>query len=471
MSKAKRNFGLIGLGNMGRNLALNLADHGVPLGVYNRSTDKTDRFMADQVGERDIVAGRSLSELVGSLERPRSLLLMVSAGKAVDAVLGELTPLLEKDDLVIDGGNSFFSNTDRRIKEINAKGLLYLGMGVSGGESGARHGPSMMPGGDYKGYQLVSGALEKAAAQVKGEPCVAYLGPGSAGHYVKMVHNGIEYAFMELIAESYDLLRRGLGLPLEEIQPIYRKWDQGPLSSYLIQITADILGESDPDSDDFILEMISDRASQKGTGRWTSDQALELQMPTPSIDAAVTMRNLSTHQKLRGRLEQDLGRPERLDMDAAALAPLLENALFAGLILSFSQGMSLLGQASQSYGYDLDLETVSRIWRGGCIIRADLLERLRKAYSNEPGLASLLLDRDLAHEVNRCTIGLRTVVCSASAAGLPVPGLAACLSYLDAMRSSRLPTNLVQAQRDYFGGHSFERVDGKGSFHHQWGEA
>ncbi|MCB2188983.1 MAG: NADP-dependent phosphogluconate dehydrogenase [Deltaproteobacteria bacterium] len=471
MSQDKRSFGIIGLGNMGRNFALNLADRGVPLGVYNRSGEKTEHFMRELAGDRDITAARTPAELVQSLDRPRTLLLIVSAGKPVDAVLGELVLLLDPEDLVIDGGNSHFRDTDRRAGMLAERSFLYLGMGISGGESGARHGPSLMPGGDREGYDRVADALAKAAAQVHGEPCVAYLGQGSAGHYVKMVHNGIEYAFMQLLSESYDLLGRGLGLSAAAMQPIYQKWNQGPLSSYLLEITAAILGEADPEAPGPLVDHISDRASQKGTGRWTSDQALELQIPTPAIDLAVVMRNLSTHDTLRGRLAAGLGQASPLDLDQAGLVADLEDALRAGLILAFAQGMSLLWAASQSFGYHLDLETVSRIWRGGCIIRAELLEKLRRAYKAAPDLESLLLDPELAQEVTAATPGLRRVVSAACLAGLPVPGLAASLAYLDALRSLRLPTNLVQAQRDYFGGHTYERSDRPGSFHHAWEEA
>lgn len=468
MSGGKCEFGLIGLGNMGSNLALNLADKGFSVAVYNRTTEKTDKFMAEQVGERKVSAARSLQELVGLLAKPRPVLLMVSAGKAVDAVIAELTPLLEHEDLIIDGGNSHFTDTDRRFGEVEASGLHYMGMGISGGEAGARYGPSLMPGGHKQAYEGVRNILEKIAAQVNGDPCVTYLGKGSAGHYVKMVHNGIEYAFMELIAESYDLLRRGAGLQPPELHRIYHEWNQGELGSYLMEITSRVFEVRDPDSEHFLVDMILDQARQKGTGKWTSEEALELQEPAPTLDIAVVMRNLSTRGDLRTQLEERLGGASALDMESGSLLPILRDALYAGLILVFSQGMSLLSQASRRYDYGLELHEVCRIWRGGCIIRAKLLERLRSAFSAQPDLESLLLDQDLASDVQTRSSSLRTLVGAAAAAGLPVPGFMACLSYLDAMRSSRLPTNLIQAQRDFFGGHTFERVDRQGIFHHEW---
>ncbi len=470
MDHKKCDIGIIGLGNMGRNLALNLADKGFSVAVYNRTTEKTDQFMAEEGAGRALRAGRTLKEFLGLLEEPRAVLLIVSAGKAVDAVIEELTPILEPDDLIIDGGNSHFRDTDRRTGQLEALGLHYLGLGISGGEEGARRGPSLMPGGRLSVYNRVRGMLEKAAAQVDGEPCVTYLGQGSAGHYVKMVHNGIEYAFMELIAESYDLLRRGLGLTPPQMEAIYGEWSQGELNSYLMEITARIFAVKDPQSENFLVDMILDQAKQKGTGKWTSEEALELEEPTPSIDSAVIMRNLSDRGQLRQELASRLGQGEALPGDAAGFVPLLRDALYAGLILTFSQGLSLLGQASRRYDYGIELEQVCRIWRGGCIIRAKLLERLRQAYHARPDLPSLLRDRELGAEVMRRSAGLRAVVSQAVTAGLPVPGFMACLGYLDAMRSLRLPTNLIQAQRDFFGGHTFERVEQSGVFHFDWQE-
>jgi len=453
---------------MGRNLSLNLADQGFAVGVYNRTPAKTEEFLAQEAGAGYIHAGRSLAEFIGLLARPRAVLLMVSAGQAVDAVIEQLTPLLEPDDLLIDGGNSHFRDTDRRMAGLEARGLAYLGMGVSGGEEGARHGPSLMPGGPKAAYERVEPLLTKAAAQVEGLPCVALLGRGSAGHYVKMVHNGIEYAFMQLIAETHDLLRRGLGLALPEQRALFQEWNQGVLESYLLEVTARVLAEQDPESDHWLVEVIQDQAGQKGTGAWTTHSALELGEPTPAIDSAVMMRNLSIRADPRRQLAERLGGAQPLAMERAAFLPLLQDALYAGLILAFSQGMALLGRASQEYGYGVDLERVCRVWRGGCIIRARLLERLRRAYEERPELESLLLDPKLGQEVAARSAGLRAVVGAAAMAGLPAPGFMASLGYLDALRSGRLPLNLVQAQRDFFGGHGFARVDRPGVFHHQW---
>lgn len=464
----KCDIGIIGLGNMGRNLALNLADKGFAVAVYNRSIDKTEAFMIQEAGQRDLRPGRSLPEFVDLLERPRAALLMVSAGRAVDAVLDELSPLLDTTDLVIDGGNSLFSDTDRRADQMEQLSLRYLGLGISGGEEGARHGPSLMPGGHHSAYDQVRVLLEAAAARVDGEPCVSYLGRGSAGHYVKMVHNGIEYAFMELIAETYDLLRRGAGLTPPQLEPIYRQWGKGELGSYLMEITARIFAVKDPRSEHFLVDMVLDQARQKGTGKWTSQEAMDLQEPSPTIDSAVMMRNLSIHGQLRRQLEDRLGRAEPLQVPPERLVSLLRDAVYAGLILTFTQGLSLLASASQQYGYGLKLEEVCRIWRGGCIIRAKLLERLRRAFHERPDLPCLLLDRELGSEVRERAPALREVVSLAAKAGLPAPGFMACLAYLDAMRSARLPTNLVQAQRDFFGGHTLERVDQTGVFHFEW---
>lgn len=464
----KCDIGIIGLGNMGRNLALNLADKGFAVAVYNRTTDKTEAFMAREAGGRDLRPGRSLQEFVELLERPRAALLMVSAGKAVDAVLAELSPRLDTTDLIIDGGNSHFSDTDRRSDQMEQLSLNYLGMGISGGEEGARHGPSMMPGGHHSAYDRVRVILERAAAQVDGEPCVTYLGRGSAGHYVKMVHNGIEYAFMQMIAETYDLLGRGAGLTPPQLEPIYQGWSRGELGSYLLEITARIFAVKDPQSEHFLVDMVLDQAKQKGTGKWTTQDALELQVPSPSIDGAVMMRNLSGHGQLRQQLEEKLGRSQPLQVPPQRLASLLADALYAGLILTFSQGLSLLARASGQYDYGLKLEDVCRIWRGGCIIRAKLLERLRLAYHERPDLPCLLLDHSLGAEVVKRAPALREVVGLAAQAGIPAPGFMACLGYLDALRSARLPTNLVQAQRDFFGGHTFERVDQTGIFHFTW---
>jgi len=468
MGDGKCEIGLIGLGTMGANFALNMADHGFKVAVYNRTAEKTEEFVSQRVEGRPITAGYSPEEFLAALRRPRAILLVIKAGKPVDAVLEELTPLLEQGDIVIDGGNSHFTDTDRRAATMAGKNLLYMGMGISGGEEGARFGPSIMPGGPREAYDRVKEVLGKAAAQVSGEPCVAYLGRGSAGHYVKMAHNGIEYAYMELIAETYDLMRRGLGLGPDRLSRIYDEWNRGELESFLLEITARIFTKQDPETGKPLVDMILDRARQKGTGKWTTDSALDLQTPTPTIDQAVMTRNLSTHGDLREKLERCLGEAGSLKLSEEEMTPRLKDALYGGLIIAFSQGMSLLSRASKEYDYGLNLEEVARIWRGGCIIRTALLEGMRKAYRADPGLENPLLDPDLGGEVVRCLPSLRAVVIEAARAGLPVPGFMSALAYVDALRSDRLPTNLVQAQRDFFGAHTYERIDREGVFHTEW---
>ncbi len=461
-------IGLIGLGTMGANFALNMADHGFKVGVYNRTAEKTKEFMDRRVEGRSVEAGYSLEEFLASLRRPRAMLLVIKAGQPVDAVLDELSPLLEKGDIVIDGGNSHFTDTDRRAAQMAEKGLHFMGMGISGGEEGARRGPSIMPGGPREAYERVEQILRKASAHVNGDPCVAYLGKGSSGHYVKMAHNGIEYAYMELIAETYDIMRRGLGLGTERLAEIYQEWNRGELESFLLEITGTIFKKQDPETGKPLVDMVLDRARQKGTGKWTTDSALDLQTPTPNIDQAVMMRNLSTHGGLREKLEASLGGADKLCLAEKETLTLLKEALYGGLIVAFSQGMSLLTKASKEYGYGLNLEDVARIWRGGCIIRTALLEQIRKAYRDNPDLENPLLDPGISGEVGRCLPSMRAVVVETVGAGLPAPGFMAALAYVDAMRSKRLPTNLIQAQRDFFGAHTYERIDREGIFHTEW---
>ncbi len=462
-------IGLVGLGTMGRNLALNIADHGFKVAVYNRTPEKTREFMAGEGAAAKIHAGYSLEEFTALLKAPRAVLLMVSAGPPVDAVIDELLPFLTPGDLLIDGGNSHFTDTDRRGKALGEKGLLFLGLGISGGEYGARHGPSLMPGGPPEAYARVRPLLEAAAAQVNGEPCVAYLGRGSAGHYVKMVHNGIEYALMQLLAETYDLLKRGLGLSPRELHRVYAGWTKTELNSYLVEITARIFQVRDPEGRGPLVEVIRDAARQKGTGKWTSWDAMDLQVPTPTIDTAVMMRDLSGYQEEREEAAKLLTGPRQVFRgDKARFLSKLKNALYAAMVIAYAQGLALLKQASQAYGYGLDLEAVARIWRGGCIIRAALLEHLRAAFRNQPELPNLLLDPFLGKEVMGRQTDLRDLVCAAAELGVPVPGLMVSLAYFDAYRSARLPANLIQAQRDYFGAHTYERLDRPGTFHTQW---
>jgi 6-phosphogluconate dehydrogenase len=472
MLKPGCEIGVIGLGTMGRNLALNLADHGFPVAVYNRTAAKTREFLAQEVGLRDIRSAYELKEFAALLRRPRAILVMVAAGEAVDTVIRELLPLLDHGDLLIDGGNSHFTDTSRRSRSLAAKGLWFMGLGVSGGEAGARYGPSLMPGCQREAYDRVAPMLEAIAAQVNGEPCVAFLGPGSAGHYVKMVHNGIEYAIIQLIAETYDLMKRGLGLTPKELHRVYAAWNDTELSSFLVEITARIFLKKDDKTGQPLVDLIRDEARQKGTGMWTSWEAMDLQVGTPTIDIAVVMRDLSGYKAERQVAAQVLQGPKiTFSGDRARLLEKLPNALYAGLIAAYAQGLALLKKASATYNYGLNLETVARIWRGGCIIRAALLEEIRAAFQARPDLPNLLLDPKLAREFLARQGDLREVVRVAADLGLPAPALMLTLAYFDAYRSAWLPANLIQAQRDYFGAHTYERLDGPGVFHTDWDQA
>jgi len=463
-------IGLVGLGVMGRNLVLNMADREFPVAVYNRTPEKTRRFIVEEVGDRKILPGYNLAEFVGLLRKPRAIISLVPAGQPVDEVINELVPHLDAGDLIIDGGNSHFGDTDRRSRRLSGEKILFIGMGISGGEEGARHGPSMMPGGSHEGYERVRAILEATAAKAgDGEACVMYLGPGSAGHYVKMVHNGIEYGIMQLIAETYDLLRRGWGLTNEELHTVYSAWNQGELNGYLLEITAAIFLQKDEKTGEFLVDRILDRAKQKGTGKWTSIEAMELQAGTSAIDAAVIARDLSGRKAEREAANQTLKGPKMsFRGDRERFLRQLREALHTAMVITYAQGMDLLRRASGTYGYGLSLESVARIWRGGCIIRADLLEEICAAYQGRPGLVNLLMDPHLGQEVMRYQADLRSVVCTAARKGLPVPVFMASLAYFDSYRSARLPANLIQAQRDFFGAHTYERVDEKGIFHTQW---
>ena len=469
MGNKQCDLGLIGLGVMGRNFLLNVADHGFSLTGYDLDADKAKQLNKEKSDKHDIYPAEDLGDFIGKLRRPRVIMLLVPAGEAVDSVLEQITPRLGQGDLIIDSGNSHFKDTDRRNDKLAGQGLLFMGMGMSGGEYGARHGPSIMPGGHREAYARVENILSQAAAQVDGEPCVAYLGKGSAGHYVKMVHNGIEYGIMQLIAETYDLMNRGLGLTAHDLYDVYRRWSGQELASYLVEITSHIFATTDEKTGQPLVEVILDAAKQKGTGKWTEWDATDLQVPTPTIDAAVTVRNLSSLKSERQQAAEHLGGPsETYGGDQQKFVGQLKDGLYSGMILTYAQGMELLSRASSHYGYGLDLATVARIWRGGCIIRAALLEDMRSVFSSSPDLPNLLINRDFAQEVMRRQGQLRTVVSTAVQMGLPVPALAASLSYFDGYRSDRLPANLIQAQRDYFGSHTYERTDEEGTFHTQW---
>jgi 6-phosphogluconate dehydrogenase len=461
-------FGMIGLGVMGRNFILNVADHG--FSAIGLDTDAAKSAALHQEGSGKPVKGTtSREEFVASLKSPRKIMMLVPAGAPVDAVIEDLLPLIDKGDLLIDGGNSFYADTDRREKYLSAKGIHFMGIGVSGGSHGARFGPSIMPGGPKDAYALVQPILEAVSAKVNGDPCVAYLGNGSAGNYVKMVHNGIEYGLMQLISETYELMKRGLGLTNDELHEVYARWNSQRLQSFLVEITAAIFTVKDTETPNHLVDMILDRAKQKGTGKWTSQNAMDLGIPVPTIDMAVTMREISALKEERMQAEKLYPATEATSAgDKQAMVEQIEQALYFAYIVTYAQGLAQLTDASKEYKYDLALETVARIWRGGCIIRAALLENIRQAYSKTPDLANLLLDETTAKEVNSVQAATRQVVGYGIANGIPVPALAACLSYFDAYRSGRLASNLIQAQRDFFGSHTYERLDKSGIFHTKW---
>jgi 6-phosphogluconate dehydrogenase len=468
ISQQRYEIGMVGLGVMGRNLLLNMADHGFAVAGYDKDAGKVDALRREaKAGE--VRGAADIKTFVALLRRPRAVMMLVPAGAPVDAVIKDLLPHLQPGDLIIDGGNSYFKDSDLRARALAAKGTHFLGVGVSGGEEGARHGPSIMPGGAKEAYERVRPIFEAAAAKADGDPCVAWLGPGAAGHFVKMVHNGIEYGVMQLLAETYDLMKRGAGLSDDELHDVYAAWNQGELNGYLVEITSHIFARVDEKTGKRLIDEILDAAKQKGTGMWTSQSAMELQVPIPTIDVAVAMRNLSVLEDQRQRAGAVLGRPSRrFDGDRDTFVRQLGSALHAGMIITYAQGMAVLTAASASYDYRLNLEVVARIWRGGCIIRAALLEDICAAYRNQPGLANLLLDGALSNKVKSCEDGLRDVVSTAAHWGLPAIGFMTALGYLDGYRSAWLPANLIQAQRDYFGAHTYERIDAKGTFHTEW---
>jgi 6-phosphogluconate dehydrogenase len=462
-------IGLIGLGVMGRNFTLNMADNGVSVVGYDRDTEKARQLEEDRSDRHAVTTADTLRSLCERLRRPRAILLLVPAGDPVDAVIKGLEPHLEPGDLIIDSGNSHFGDTDSRCGQLEKKGFHFLGMGISGGESGARHGPSLMPGGTEAGYERVRPILMAAAARVNGVPCVAYMGPGSAGHYVKMVHNGIEYGLMQLIAETYDLMKRGLGMEPDALHAVYHRWNRGVLGGYLMEITAAIFRRMDEATGQPLIDLIVDEAKQKGTGEWTVADALKEQVPTPTIGAAVVMRHLSGDTAQRRAAARGLEGPDpRFAGKPDPFIEQLEKALYFAFLVTYAQGMALLRQASQTHGYQLDLEGVARVWTGGCIIRASLLEEIQAAYRADPDLANLLTAPTLGGTLQTHQSALRAVVTTAAGLGLPVPGLMAALSYWDAYRSGWLPANLIMAQRDYFGSHTYRRIDSDGTFHTHW---
>ena len=470
MTQKIYDIGMIGLGVMGRNMLLNMADHGFAVAGYDKNSKRVAQ-LHDEAGNLPVQGAENVADFVALLRIPRAVMMLVPAGPIVDSVIHDLLPHLDKGDLIIDAGNSHFTDTDLRQKMLEERGLHFFGMGVSGGEYGARHGPSMMPGGPKQAYGIVRSILEACAAHVDGDPCVTYLGPRSAGHYVKMVHNGIEYGIMQLLAETYDLLRHGLGLSYDELGDLFDEWNQAELNSYLVEITADIFRKIDDETGNHLLDKVLDAARQKGTGMWTSQDSLSLHEPTPNIDVAVAMRNLSGLDGERAAVTQKFGTfLEPFDGERDKLIDQVCHSLYAAIIITYAQGMAQLRAASQEYEYNLDLSDVARIWRGGCIIRAALLEPIRAAYTNRPHLLNLLLDDVLGNAVTERAADLRVVAQTAIGLGIPAPGVTAALAYYDSLRAKRLPANLIQAQRDYFGSHTYERVDERGVFHTEWGK-
>ncbi len=465
----KADIGLVGLAVMGQNLVLNIERNGYCVAVYNRTTETMREFVAAHEG-LDLVGCETIEELVDSLEKPRTIVLMVKAGPPVDAVIEQIKPLLEPGDLLIDGGNSYFKDTERRSEELEADGIRYIGTGISGGEEGALWGPSIMPGGQREAWDMVQPMLEAIAAKADdGEPCVAYIGPRGAGHYVKMVHNGIEYGDMQLIAEAYDILHRGLGLTAEELHHVFADWNEGELESYLIEITSDIFDMVDEQTGKPLVNVILDEAKQKGTGKWTSQDALDLGAPTPTINAAVESRIISAYKEERVTASEVIAGPEIVfDGERESMVTNVRDALYAAKICSYAQGFALLQAASAEYGYDLDYGEIAKIWRAGCIIRARLLEDIREAFAHQPNLTNLLLAPTFKQAVESRQMALRRVVQAAVGMGIPVLAMSASLAYFDAYRTARLPANLTQAQRDYFGAHTYRRLDREGSFHTEW---
>lgn len=467
MSRAE--IGLIGLAVMGENLALNIEEKGFPIAVFNRTVSKVDDFLARNPGKK-LVGCHSIQEFVDAIERPRRIIVMVKAGPAVDEQMKLLQPFLDPGDIFIDAGNSWFLDTERRTREFEAAGFQYVGMGVSGGEEGARNGPSIMPGGSPEAYAALAPVLTKIAAQVDDGPCVAHIGAGGAGHYVKMVHNGIEYGDMQLIAEAYDLLSRVAGLNAAELHDLFAEWNEGELQSYLIEITRDIFAKQDPETGKPLVELILDTAGQKGTGKWTSQNALDLGAAIPTINAAVEARILSSFKKERVAASEVLSGPDpaSVKVDRDAFIAQVRDALYAAKVCSYAQGMALLQLASNEHNWNLDLAETARIWKGGCIIRARLLDRISQAYRRNRELPNLLLDEEFRAQIQEKQSAWREVVSVGAKAGIPVLALAGSLGYFDMYRTARLPANLIQAQRDYFGAHTYQRTDREGVFHTEW---
>jgi 6-phosphogluconate dehydrogenase len=468
MEEKKYDFGMIGLGVMGSNLLLNMADHGFVVIGYDTNAEKT-KSLENAATKDTIVKGvNTLEEMIAQLKIPRKLMMLVPAGNPVDSVINELKPLLQKGDIIIDGGNSHYTDTLRRIKELKGVGFHFMGIGISGGEEGARRGPSIMPGGDEEAYKEVAPILEAVAAKVNDEPCVGYLGKEAAGHYVKMVHNGIEYAIMQLISECYDLMHNGIQLSNEELHQVFKDWNSGEMESFLLEITAAIFKKKDDKTGNYLVDMILDKAGAKGTGKWTLEDGLDLPMPIPTIDSAVVMRNLSSLIEEREEAAS-LYRvsSQKIEISREEFIPLLHDALHFATIISYAQGLAMITAASSHLKMDIPLPEVVNVWRGGCIIRSALLDLFKIAYKNKD-LKNLLLDKNIAELLQQKLPAVQKIISLAAGNNYPAPGLMASFNYFNAYRRKLLPTNLVQAQRDFFGAHTYQRVDEEGIFHTEW---
>ncbi|PKG21773.1 NADP-dependent phosphogluconate dehydrogenase [Niallia nealsonii] len=465
----KQQFGVIGLAVMGKNLAMNIESRGYTVSVFNRSKEKTEEMLQETEG-KNLVGTYTLEEFVQSLEVPRKIMLMVKAGPATDATIEQLKPLLDKGDIVIDGGNTFFVDTQRRNKELSELGIHFIGTGVSGGEEGALKGPSIMPGGQKEAYELVAPIFRDISAKVNDEPCTTYIGPDGAGHYVKMVHNGIEYGDMQLICEAYFIMKNVLGLEAQELHEVFSEWNKGELDSYLIEITADIFTKVDEETGKPLVDLILDTAGQKGTGKWTSQSALDLGVPLPMITESVFARFISAMKEERVKASKVLSGPEikAFTGDKAAYIESVRKALYLSKIVSYAQGFAQMREASNEYNWDLNYGEIAMIFRGGCIIRAQFLQKIKDAYDLDPELKNLLLDPYFSEIAENYQAALREVISGAVMNGIPVPSFAAALSYYDSYRTETLPANLLQAQRDYFGAHTYNRIDKEGTFHTNW---
>ena len=465
----KQQIGVIGLAVMGKNLALNIESKGYSVAVYNRTVNLTEQLVKELSG-KNLLAAYSIEEFVNSLETPRKIILMVKAGNAVDSTIEQLKPFLNEGDIIIDGGNSYFKDTTRRSRELGKEGYRFIGTGVSGGEEGALKGPAIMPGGQEEAYKLVEDIFTAISAKVDGEPCCAYIGPDGAGHYVKMIHNGIEYGDMQLISEAYFLLKNILGMDAKELHRTFSEWNKGELDSYLIDITQDIFTKTDPETGSPMVDVILDTAGQKGTGKWTSESALELGVPAPTIAEAVFARCMSAIKYERVNASRLLKGPENtvFDGNREIFAEAVRKALYASKICSYAQGFALMKAAAKEYGWNLKYGNIAMIFRGGCIIRAQFLHRIKEAYDRNPDLPNLLLDEYFKNIVESYQKEWRQVISEAVVRGLPVPAFSSALAYFDSYRTENLPANLLQAQRDYFGAHTYERIDKEGIFHTNW---